>query len=619
MAPCSKHHAWFRRCGGMFIALLCLAGLLLWAPASYANSSEEPLNQIESIAIDSKTGDITLTTSHPLDGYEPFASLKLMNPHRLVVDLPNSQLTGQAKTVLKGQPAATVPINAPHIPEMQVQETSGMFYQSVRFVILTDNHNTLNRLQLAIDGTTIRIHQGAPAAGTTTQPNTPVASVPAQSAMPLGQPSAPPVSASNLSIVTQAHYANGQLLLTTDPQHRPIQLRNQFTLTSPNRLVLDFHPAKLAQKTLAGAISVGNNSHTRAIRIGQFDDDTVRVVIETNTPNRWATYFSRPPFERHNPSHVIISAESGINATQLPAQTALTTLEKIGLDESQSKGALIRLKTKAPLVHRWYQNDNQLIVQMLNVAAEPGNVGFDAEKYPMIKSMTVEKLSPNQPNSQFVITLAEPHLSVQAAMEKDDHILALHIQPKQPLAAVGKLPFKATVVVDAGHGGKDRGTSRAGVYEKDLNLSVAMKLKAALEARGVRVYTTRNTDRYLTLKQITDISNGHRPDAFVSIHHNASTNPAIHGIETYYYHGRSIPLAKTIHARMVATQRRPNRNVRRARFYVINHTNVPAVLCEIGYVSNTAERGMLVRQDTQTSAANAIADGVVEFLLRHKR
>ena len=156
------------------------------------------------------------------------------------------------------------------------------------------------------------------------------------------------------------------------------------------------------------------------------------------------------------------------------------------------------------------------------------------------------------------------------------------------------------------------------MQEKDLNLAIALRLRDALTARGVEVITTRNTDEFLTLQRITEISNAQAPDAFVSVHHNSSTNPAINGIETYFYHDRSRPLADAVHASMVANQDRPDRSVRRARFYVINHTPYPAILCEVGYVSNAAERNQLTKPATQQAAANAIAEGVIRYLNSRK-
>jgi N-acetylmuramoyl-L-alanine amidase len=139
-------------------------------------------------------------------------------------------------------------------------------------------------------------------------------------------------------------------------------------------------------------------------------------------------------------------------------------------------------------------------------------------------------------------------------------------------------------------------------------------VRDALTAKGFKVYMTRSTDVFLPLPQITAITNQIRPDLFISIHHNASVNPALHGIETYYFTPQSIPLAKRVHAREINAVGVRDGGVKRARFYVIHHTSVPAILCEVGYVSNPSELTDLQTMDRKQKTARAIADGVVDYL-----
>ena len=169
-------------------------------------------------------------------------------------------------------------------------------------------------------------------------------------------------------------------------------------------------------------------------------------------------------------------------------------------------------------------------------------------------------------------------------------------------------------MVDAGHGGKDQGASRSGVLEKNLNLKVALMLRDALKARGFQVYMTRDSDKFVPLPEISNYANSVNPALFVSVHHNASTNPALHGIETYYYTAHSRPFADKVHRKLVNSVSAQDRNVRRAMFYVVHHTRAPAILCEVGYVSNSWELGQLQTQERQQRTVNAIAEGVVEYL-----
>jgi N-acetylmuramoyl-L-alanine amidase len=111
------------------------------------------------------------------------------------------------------------------------------------------------------------------------------------------------------------------------------------------------------------------------------------------------------------------------------------------------------------------------------------------------------------------------------------------------------------------------------------------------------------------------LTNTVQPDAFVSVHINAmETNLATQGIETYFQNDRSKDLAQLIHESLVKELRAPDRSVRKARFYVINHTPLRAVLAEVGFISNKDERDKLTSADYQGRIASALADGVVLYL-----
>lgn len=91
------------------------------------------------------------------------------------------------------------------------------------------------------------------------------------------------------------------------------------------------------------------------------------------------------------------------------------------------------------------------------------------------------------------------------------------------------------ICIDPGHGGIQPGAAYGGRLEKDATLSISMRLRDKLEASGYRVILTRETDIEVSLKRRCEISNGAGADAFVSIHLNASTNPAAHGAETWKF------------------------------------------------------------------------------------
>jgi N-acetylmuramoyl-L-alanine amidase len=297
------------------------------------------------------------------------------------------------------------------------------------------------------------------------------------------------------------------------------------------------------------------------------------------------------------------------------------------IDLKRDNGStVLRLSASAPIVHRFIKKDNQVVLDLLNEASHATAINFDPKEFPELGKMRIDPLTEGQPNSKLTIKLASAGVRVTPTLSDDGRVMELQIMGDDSsslggalsnligLGAAGKAPFPARIVVDAGHGGKDMGANRSGVMEKDLNLSLALLLRDALVAKGFKVYMTRSTDVFLPLPQITAITNEVHPDLFISIHHNASVNPALNGLETYYYTPQSIALARRVHAREINAVGVRDGGVKQARFYVIHHTDVPAILCEVGYVSNPSELDDLQTMDRKLKTARAIADGVVDYL-----
>jgi N-acetylmuramoyl-L-alanine amidase len=171
------------------------------------------------------------------------------------------------------------------------------------------------------------------------------------------------------------------------------------------------------------------------------------------------------------------------------------------------------------------------------------------------------------------------------------------------------------IVLDAGHGGSDPGAQRSGVSEKDLTMQITNQLKKRLTQLGARVVMTRSDDTFVSLEDRVKITNENQPDLFVSIHINALESTAsIYGIETYYQTEQSRALATAIHQQLVQGLGVPDRSVRKARFYVINHTPIPAILAEVGFISNQQERDNLGSADYQVKIADSVSHGIVQYL-----
>jgi len=219
-----------------------------------------------------------------------------------------------------------------------------------------------------------------------------------------------------------------------------------------------------------------------------------------------------------------------------------------------------------------------------------------------------------------------------------------------------------TVMVDAGHGGRDSGARGAGgLWEKNVNLKVAKLLGARLEKMGFEVLHTRTSDKYVPLEVRTAMANARKADLFVSIHCNAHGDPGSSGMETYSLNLASTPdevrvaarenavdarrisemqkildelmhasklsesreFAKVAHQSALSQARKSlnlrDRGVHEAPFYVLLGAKMPAILVEIGYITNPAEAARMKDEKYLDGLARGIADGVRAYKERIER
>ena len=189
------------------------------------------------------------------------------------------------------------------------------------------------------------------------------------------------------------------------------------------------------------------------------------------------------------------------------------------------------------------------------------------------------------------------------------------------------------VYLDAGHGGYDPGASYFGISEKSLTLAIQSRVKAKLEAEGYQVVTTRTSDTYVDLIDRSRAANASESDIFVSIHINASGSSAAQGIETYYYQpyaeypsrinatyhanptrlSMSDTLANAIQSSLINATGAQNQGVKRQTFAVLRETTAPAVLLELGFLSNPQEAARLNTSAYQETLANAIVAGIKSY------
>lgn len=179
------------------------------------------------------------------------------------------------------------------------------------------------------------------------------------------------------------------------------------------------------------------------------------------------------------------------------------------------------------------------------------------------------------------------------------------------------------IFVDAGHGGTDPGAVGNGVIEQYVNLNVALELAELLRRGGYEVMLYRSTPtenvlpgKSADLSNRAAMANNWGADYFVSIHTNSSPNPAANGFEVYVYRlgTRAQALAESIVRSFVSRLGSKDNGVRQANFAVLRRTNMPAVLVELGYLSNPTEALNLNSPAWQNAAAQAIYNGIYNYV-----
>ena len=185
-------------------------------------------------------------------------------------------------------------------------------------------------------------------------------------------------------------------------------------------------------------------------------------------------------------------------------------------------------------------------------------------------------------------------------------------QPEPPPVASGK----KLIVIDAGHGGSDAGAvGVTGKREKDVNLSIALKVQALLvNDPHLEVILTRDDDTFIELGNRGTKANEVKADAFVSIHANSVKNaPSANGTESYYHEQASKAFTQVMHKHLLEATGFRDRGVKQANFKVIRDANMVSVLLETGFLSNAAEEAKLFTDDMQQRIAQGIVDGLKEY------
>ena len=179
------------------------------------------------------------------------------------------------------------------------------------------------------------------------------------------------------------------------------------------------------------------------------------------------------------------------------------------------------------------------------------------------------------------------------------------------LASAASASAFNAVVIDAGHGGHDRGgIPGQRVGEKDITLDVARRLREILNHDGVKTVMTRSDDTFIPLPQRSAIANAHPGALFLSIHFNSAIRGGADGIETYYYNTSAAGVAARVQSQLMRVEKGENRGVKRRAYYVLRKARIPAVLAECGFLTNREEAARCLQPAHRQELASAIARAI---------
>ena len=437
-----------------------------------------------------------------------------------------------------------------------------------------------------------------------------------------------------------------------------INVEKPMFLTEPNRVVFDFPNTIVLQELRDKEFAL---SETETIKIGQFEPSKARIVIKTDTPELYTPIYST------NLQTLLIANEERLSTVNI--ETALTELAYFKEQKINSTIDVINIMFSNPVIYSIKRDRERLKTTFFNLSnfnassfnsiAQANKTGFFAKQigansyeisFPISSDTLVDCYETlNASQLRFVFTkktslpsVQEPIINPQGGTTKIptpvkeptvkptpkpkkegifsdllDKPKKKEQKPKQSATSISKIKNKV-VVIDPGHGGLDTGALRGLTLEKDLTLSIALKVKEILKEAGMKkVLMTRNEDKTLSLEDRVEYANKKDADIYVSIHINASVKSEIKGIETHYYTQSGYKVAQVIHEELLDNVDAEDRGLFKSKFYVINHTKAPAVLLELGFISNEQERSSLTSEKRQTDSAQAIADGIINYLLRN--
>ncbi len=390
---------------------------------------------------------------------------------------------------------------------------------------------------------------------------------------------------------------------------------------NPSRLIVSLKNTWIDVKTMKRDIEL-NSTAAKRIKVAQYDASTVRIVVETmaNIKIFWLN---------GGPSGQRLVIDVG-NAPFKPAPEVKTPPKETpppedeNLDDDEDPDD----DNENPYFGDAYKDDNKSSDGNKKSADGKKTTSDDKKSTDGKKTSADDKKSTDGKK-----TTADDKKSADGKKTTDGKKTGK--KTGEPVSELDKdldelmeLEGK-TIVLDAGHGGGDAGAiGPTGVTEKSVTLRVALELRDLLENAGAKVIMTRTTDRQVSakgdkasaieeLQARCAVANKSGADIFISIHADSFTNPNARGTTGYYFaqsaSGKGKKLAECIRKALCEQLRTPSRGTKPCSFYVVRHTDMPATLIELAFISNPEEEELLDSDEGVTKAAQGIFDGIEDY------
>ena len=337
------------------------------------------------------------------------------------------------------------------------------------------------------------------------------------------------------------------------------------------------------------------------VRIGKTDGN-VRIVVDSDRP------VSYRQSVLSNPTRVVLDVQNAWIASEIRKNTSVDSPLVSAVRVAQFDATTVRVVVETTVGKGGYN--------VFSIDGEKPRVVMDFGTAPRTNPA---KLAPVPQESDIVQPQQTDEEETQDSSDEDSIDRALD-------AITGLKGRK--IAIDPGHGGSDSGAiGPTGIMEKSVTLRVSRELKRLLEAEGATVILTRTGDTEVSSKGASatsveelqarcDVANEAKADIFLSIHADAFTNREVKGTTAYYYVNgtkQSKRLADNVRTALIDAIGTLDRGTQTCNFYVVKHTDMPAILVEISFISNPDEEKMMNSEAGVKRIAQGIADGIADY------